>query len=186
MESSFSKKVISILGIITVLLFVAIYFVFNEIRLKNEKIAVVEHDLSEKNNRFDHLLSMQNLISNIEPDIEKLNQSIVSKNGDVDFIESLESMARFYNLSIKIDSLTLVSDPQASSSTPLTLKLKATTVGSWTNSYLFFSEIESMPFRIKIEKSSIFVNNDAVVTDTTQATNNTWKGTVELSVLKYQ
>lgn len=185
MQPAIFKKVIGFLGLVSLVLFGAIYFVYNQIKSKSEKIAIVEHDLSQTNNRYDYLVSTQRLISDIAPQIEKASNSIVSKNGDVSFIENLESLAKSYNLQIQIDSLNIAVDSKAGSSTPATLKIKAKTEGSWTNSYLFLSEIESMPIKIKINRFAFDADED-IPSDGSKISVKTWKTSFEISVLKYQ
>lgn len=185
MQSSLFKKIIIFLSITAFLLFGAIYFVYAEIRDKSEKIAMADNDLSQKNNRYNYLVSMQKLVSDIEPEIEKINNSIILRTGDVAFIENLEGLARSYDLSVQIESLNLVSDPKSSSSTPATLRIKAKTIGSWANSYLFLSELESLPFKIKVNKFAFQISKD-IPKDGKSLPNNIWETSFEISVLKYK
>lgn len=181
------KKIIIVLSLSVIILFGAIYFVYAEIRSKNQKIFSFEQELQMKNNKYDYLVSMQKLVENIEPDIQKINNSIVSKSGDVGFIENLEAMARSHDLDIKIDSLNLVSDPKAPQSTLNTLKIKAKADGSWSNVYIFLSELESSPFKIKIDKFAI-ISGEELVLDSTKAgsPSKKWQTSFEISVLEYK
>ena len=187
-QSKLLKKLIGILIVVLLMLFAAIYFVYGDIKSKNEKILQVEHSVNLKSTQYDYLISMQKFIENTKPEIEKINSSIVSSNGDVDFIENLEARARSHNLKIEIESLTLVSsDTKNSSSSISTLKIKAKADGLWSNVYTFISEIESLPYKIKINKFSLSSNANLInsLENTTDESKN-WRANFEISVLKYK
>ncbi len=181
------KKIIVILTVVSLLLFVAMYFVYAEIRSKNEKVSAVEQDLSQKNTRYEYLVYMQKLVKDIENDIKKIDDSIVPKSGDVGFIEKIESLAKNQGLSISIESLNLTSDPKAESSPVATLKIKATVDGAWSNIYLFASEIESLPIKIKVNRFSL-KNKDEIPADKSKmgGLGKDWRGSFEISVLEYK
>ncbi len=180
------KKIISVLVLVSVLLFVAMYFVYAEIRSKNLRVSEVEQDLSQKNTRYDYLLSMQKLVKDSENDIKKIDDSIVPKSGDVLFIETIENLAKSHNLTITIESLNLTSDPKLESNVA-TFKIKASVEGLWSDLYLFASEIESIPVKVKINKFSL-KNKDEIPADKTKIANmgKSWRGSFEISVLEYK
>jgi len=184
-QSKLFIKIILLLIICTLSLFGVIYFVYFEIKEKNEKIMNVEQDISTQNSKHDYLVSAQKLIEDIEPDIAKIGDSIVSSNGDVAFIENLEFIARSYDLSIQIDSLTIEDDLKNESNPISTLKIKAKINGSWTNTYVFLSELESLPFKLKINKFNLISSGEVSNVDKTSS-NIDWQALVEISVLKYK
>lgn len=186
-QSGSFKKIIAILSLVSLSLFVAMYFVYVEIRAKNQKVSTVEQDLSQKNTRYEYLVSMQKLVKDIEGDIKKIDDSVVPKSGDVAFIENIESLARKNNLKIVIESLNLVSDPKAESSPVATLNIKANIEGLWSDMYLFVSEIESLPVKVKVSKISL-KNKDEIPADKTKMAGlgKEWRGSFEISVLEYK
>lgn len=181
------KKIIVVLSMFSVLLFVAMYFVYAEIRSKNEKVSTVEQDLSQKNTRYDYLLSMQKLVKDSEADIKKIDDSVVAKSGDVAFIEQIESLAKNHNLNISIESLNLTSDPKLENTSIATFKIKASVDGLWSDIYMFTSEIESLPIKVKINKFSL-KNKDEIPSDRTKAVGlgKSWRSSFEISVLEYK
>lgn len=180
------KKIIVALSIASLLLFAGMYFVYAEIRSKNQKVAEVERDLSQKNTRYDYLLSMQKLVKDSEVDIKKIDDSVIAKSGDVAFIEKIESLAKSYSLTIDIESLNIVVDPKSDSNIA-TFKIKASVDGAWSNIYLFSSELESLPIKVKVNKF-LLKNKDEIPADKTKIGNlgKNWKGSLEISVLEYK
>ncbi len=184
-QSRLFIKIIGVLALSSLSLFGVIYFVYIEIKEKNEKILTVDQDISTQNSKRDYLVLAQKLIEDIEPDIAKINNSIVNSNGDVAFIENLESIARSYNLSIQIESLTIENDPKNESNPVSTLKIKAKIDGSWANAYVFLSELESLPFKLKINKFNFISSGEVLSVDKTSS-NIGWQALFEISVLKYK
>lgn len=187
MNQSKLYKIIGVLSLTSVLLFVVIYFAYDDIKSKNEKVSAVEHELLFQNSQYDYLISMQKMVDGLGPDIYKIDNSIVPKNGDVDFIEDLEKLAKDRKLKIEIESLTISTDPKESSGEVVTLKVRAKVEGPWKDSYLFISEVESFPFKVKINKLSI-VGTEEVVSGTGKLNtiNSKWQTTFEINVLKYK
>lgn len=186
-QSKFYKEIIVGLTLTSLALFGLMFFVYAEIRSKNEKVSMIEQNLSQKNTRYDYLVSMQDLLKQSEENIKKIDSSIVQKTGDVSFIESLEKKARDYNLEVEIESLNLVHDSKNPNSTVATLNIKANVQGLWSNVYLFLSDIESMQYKIKINKFSL-KNKDEIPVDRTKTLGlgKNWQGSFELSVLEYK
>lgn len=184
-QSGLFKKVIAFLSLATLFLFGAIYYVYSDIRSKNETILTVEQDLSSKNQKHEYLMSLQNLVDSIDPQVTKIESSIIPKSGDVAFIEELESLGRGEGLLVEIDSLNLVGDPKISSSTLAVLKVKFRATGDWAEVYKFASMIESLKYKIKINKFTLSSREELMATKNPDGSKD-WQGVFEISVLEYK
>lgn len=188
MKLEFSKKILIILGLFVVGFFLLSYIVFFDIKHKNERISAMEHELSFQSKKQEYMTSMERVIQNSDSDITRINDSIIPSDGDVRFIESLESIARGGGLSIDIESLTFEDSRLLASSSMTILKVKAKTKGKWLGTYKFLTQIESLPFKVKIDKFALAnvkeeTDIDAKKTDTASSI---WQSTFELKVLKYK
>lgn len=184
-QSGLFKKIIAILSLATLILFGTIYYVYSDIKSKNETILTVEQDLSSKNEKHEYLMSLQNLVESIDPQVKKIESSIIPKSGDVAFIEELESLGRSEGLLVEIDSLNLAGDPKISSSTLSMLKVKFRATGAWAEVYKFVSIIESLKYRIKINKFTLSSKEELTATKNPNG-NKEWQGIFEVSVLEYK
>lgn len=184
-QTSLFKKILGILSLISIVLFVAIYYVYRDIRIKNETILTVEQDLSSNNTRHEYLTSLQKLFESIEPKINKVENTIIPSGGEVVFIEDLEALARGLNIDITIDSLNLASDPKVSSSTLSVLKVRAKYSGLWSDMYRFISELESIKHKIKINRITLS-NQEELTATRSPNTHKKWQGVFEISVLEYK
>jgi hypothetical protein len=184
-EKSF-KKILILLGIVFVGFFVVYYLVYQDIKVKNEHISTLAQDLDFQSSRQEYLISTQRMIQNISSDIDRINNSIVAVDGDVQFIENLESIAKNEGLSISIDSLLIEDDPSFSNNEITTLKVKAKAEGSWAGTYSFLAQIESLPFKVKINKFSIVNDADGGGIDGQKTFSLNWQSSFEIQVLKYK
>jgi hypothetical protein len=178
------KKILVILGIILIGLAVLCYFEFIDIKNKNENISYLDNQLSSQANKQELASSMDLIIKNSQPSIDLVDSSIVSSDGDVTFIESLESLAKTDGLNIGIDSLVITDDKSLTSNNMSFFNIKANTSGSWSGTYLFLAQLESLPIKLKVNKFS-FTNatNDL---SKISSKGNTWDGSFEITVLKYK
>lgn len=186
LDEKFHKKILVVLTLVTIVLFGAIYFAYKEIKSKNIEIAMFEQDINLKNNQYESNVSMQRLVESIKPDVDKINNSIVNEKGDVEFIESLERIARGHKLEIKIDSLNLVTDPKNASSTVSALRVKAKAEGLWTDLYVFLEEIESLPIKVKINRFTMQSGAELDFNPKPNDLNKVWSANFEITVLKYK
>ncbi len=180
-----NKRTLLILAILTIALLVGHYFLFRDIRLKNENTSKLLDHISEESNKGNYILTSQKALQNIAPDLEVLKKTIVGSTGEVEFIEYVESLARANGLSIVIDNLQTENDQKLLASSSVTLlKVRARTNGSWTGTYKFISLVESLPYRVRVNSFSMTAQG---VTDATSgATKNGWESNLEIRVLKYK
>lgn len=184
-KQSSHKKILSILSLVVALLFVGYYFLYKDIKTKNQKISYLENEISLQSGRQEYLVSTEKLIESLSADISDIDTSIVAKDADVNFIENLEAIAKNNNLSIDIDSLGIEDLPGQKSNDISTLKVRARATGPWKGTYAFFAELESLPFKVKINKYSLSnVSSDTGVD--AKKVGQIWQSTFEIVVLKYK
>ena len=124
------------------------------------------------------MVSMQNMVKNTDSDTALINNSIVQKNEDIKFIEDIERIARNNGVDIKIDDLSFRDNLSVKLSEFTMLNARVTIDGSWNGIYSFLFELESLPFKIKIDKF-VFIHGDIEAS-------NKWQGVFEIGVLKYK
>lgn len=182
------KVILATLSLLVFAMFVFIYIVYADIKSKNERISLLSNSSTFSNSRLDYLISTGRIIRDLDADIERINNSIVAKDGAVKFIESLESIARDRGLSIVIDSLTLKDSPESGSgsSSVAILEIRAKTQGGWASTYRFLAELESLPFKIRVNQFSLV--NTMAESDTKKAddTDGKWQSAFEINVLEYK
>ena len=183
-----SYKKILILGLCVIGFYGIYYALFMDIKNKNEHISVLENELSSGNSKQQLAISMQQMIKNSDSDITRINDTIVGNDGDVLFIENLESLAKLNNLSISIDSLAFQNHPLLSSSTITFFNIKGKIVGRWLGTYLFLAQLESLPLKVKINDFAFANTTEGSELDTKKfgTQGNTWQSVFDISVLKYK
>lgn len=177
-----SKKIIYFLILVVLCLCGVYYFVFSDIKSKNENISKLSNELSFQMKTYEYMAEMQRAVNDADEDITLVDNSIIPADGDVEFIENLELIAKNNGLTITIDSLVFEEEASVKDASMTVLKVKAKTEGGWTGTYKFLSQIESMPLKIKI-------NNFGLVTDKgdeVEKTSSPWKSSFEILLLKYK
>jgi hypothetical protein len=180
------KGIITTIALIEVVICFLFYFVFRDIRNKNNNIYFLKNNLSSQVEKQRYASSMEKMIKNTDLNITKINSSIVQKGEDIKFIENMESLAKSNNLKININSLSVEENPTFVSSGLAILKVKADISGSWTGIYSFLSQMELSPFRIKIDKFALINNLDQIITGSKSVVVRQWQAIFEVSVLKYK
>lgn len=173
------KIILTLLSLAVFIVCIIYYFLYKDIKSKNEHISLITNKVLFQSDEQNYLLSTQKVIQSISSDIDHINNSVIQKGGDVKFIEGLESLARRSGLSISIDSLTILDNPDLASSSIKTLQIRAKTSGSWFGNYKFLSELEAMPVKIRVNKF------DIAKMDEEDVSNSPWQSTFEINVLKY-
>lgn len=182
-----SKKVSILLCLVIVFIFISYYFVYSDIKRRNEHVSSLNQDLSFQIKKRQYILSLQRTFQSTDSDIALVNNSIIPTEDGVKFIEDIESMARNNGLTIDIDSLGFEDSTLFSSSTITTLKVRAKTTGSWGGTYHFLSEIESLPIKVKINNLGLLSSiKDDGSTSKTKKPTALWQSTFEINVLKYK
>lgn len=180
------KKIIFLLSVFTLFLFVAQYFVYRDIKIKNQKISVAERDLLLQEGRQEYLISTEKLISAIGPDLQKIDNSILAQDGEVTFINSLEDLAAKNKLKFEPEFLGSDENDATLKNTNIkTFTIRAKISGSWSDTYTFISELESNPIKIKINNLSISnISSDSGID--VKKFGPRWQSVFEIVVLKYK
>lgn len=180
------KGIVIMLSLFVLVLFVAQYFVYRDIRIKNQKISVLERDLSLQENRQEYLIAMEKQINSMSADLEKIDNSILSADGEVGFINSLEDLAAKNKLKFEPEFLgSDENDPTLKNTNIKTFTIRAKVTGSWIDTYTFISELESNPIKIKINKLALSnVSADSGVD--VKKFGQKWQSIFEIVVLKYK
>ena len=186
-KSASFKKILITLSIIILIIFASYHFIFLDIKSKNENISLLSQELASQSNKQDYLISTQKMLESINSDITNINKSIVAKGGDVAFIENLESIAKSNGLVINIDTLVFEDEKKLSSAGLTVFKIRAKTRGTWAGTYGLLSQLESLPFKIKINKFAVLAEtSDTFDAKKLKPANVMWQGSFEIVVLKYK
>lgn len=181
-----TKKTIIILTLCVLLLAVVQYFVMRDIKMKNENISNMSIDLDFQTDREEYILSTGKIIQNIDSDLKKIDDSIISSSGDAKFLEGLESMAKVDNIDLSIEALSLEDIGKSTTSPIMVFKIKAKTVdGSWSGTYKMLKQLESMPVKVKINSFN-FYNSATPSSDSKEVYKPQWQSKFDINVLKYK
>jgi hypothetical protein len=186
MNNQSHKNILILLSVLMLVGFGILGLEVYSIIQTNKSVADLSHTISVEAHQQQTQSLATTLVNNADPDISLVNNSVLTSDGDVSFIEYLESVAKSYNLQVVIDSLSLADDSTLAPDNMDLLQVKVDVKGSWTDVYLFTSRIEALPYSVRIDGVDILNTKNigsldpAVVTPASGA----WQETVNMSVLK--
>ncbi len=175
MNNGSLKKMLGLAGLCAVLLFAAYYSMFSDIKRRNEHASALGDELAVETRNEQYMLSVERELTSSGADIARVNGSIIPADADVTFIDNFESLARSGGLSIEIKSLALKTDNQLLASSTKALDIVAQTKGSWSGTYSFLVQMESLPYKIKINKFSVLKLDNGI-----------WQSDFDITALKYK
>lgn len=176
------KKIILLLAITVLVLSAVIFFIFVDIKNKSLNVYNLERELEDQTQRSQYFLSMKRMVENADNEIDQVNSSILSSDGDVAIIEQIEGLAQRNGLEIDIDSIMIEDTPTLSDKSLAILKIKAKTKGGWSGTYKFISGLESMEQKIKVNR--IVVNTTDEDSQDPKLSATKWQTVFEIILLK--
>ena len=171
--------VIVILGsIVTVLLIAGVVF-DQRVREQGVQFATLSAQVlaSQSAEQIQHSEAVSTAA--LTPDITKANGYPISADGEVDFINQIESLARGHNLTVTVNSVGLNSVADLSSVNLEYLELRVTVSGTWSSLYEFAAELEDVPQDIMINQMD-FSN----LSDNSAKSQSAWQGAFDISAIK--
>lgn len=149
-----TKKVLALVVLLNVALLAVLVFFFFAIKSKNETISrnenIIETALAERGK----IATLKTLVEETHKDREKLDSFLVDKEKIVEFLESVENLAKNERLSIGIGSLEERTDSASGVAVP-TLNLSIDSSGSWSNVIKFLHLMENLPYHLSISKVNL-------------------------------
>ncbi len=182
------KRTASVLGIFILFACGILYFGFENIRTRSIHISALKGELESETVKQEYLSDVQRMVNGSNEDISTINNTFVLKDGDVDFIENIEALARDNGLTITIDSLNIEDDKTLAKDGLVFLTVKARTKGNWKGTYTFLSKIENLPYKIKIDQYEAVgtVSDEAVDPKKKTKPEANWQSLLQLRVVKYK
>lgn len=110
--------------------------------------------------------------------LEKIDDVFINEDEISSFIDSLETLASDYGVSISIGSISVEAIPNISVSKQLRIRISSS--GSWRNLVSFMAQLETLPKAVVVQKFAL--NKD---TSSTESKNTTrpWNATFDISAL---
>ncbi|MHB1316892.1 MAG: hypothetical protein ACYCZW_03515 [Minisyncoccota bacterium] len=178
MKKQYNYYIIGIL-VTTILVFMGGYYVFfNTMWNKAKVISEYKNDIIIDNQKRQYADDMIKTFENIKDKREKIDDFFVKKQGEVDFIEYVEKVARDQSLEVEVDAVEVDLSKEASSYGMEYLILRFNVKGSWINVWNFSRTLESLPYSIDV--SNMILQRENV----NEKSSPIWKGIYRVSVLK--
>lgn len=175
MNPSGTKKAVITLSILLVLGALLCYGVFYFIKRKITQTQVYEAQLTESSQYEERDRALEKLLGDVKPEIEKLHTRAVATDGTVQFIETVESLARGQGLKVTVQGLKVEEHPTQKERFE-NLRVDLVVEGSWAAVYKMQSILEAMPYKLTLPSVSLQKSGES----------SGWQGKFTLVVLKHK
>ncbi len=177
-----SRHLLIILSILILAFAAANYVFFHIIRSSGVEVSNLQQEIT----------SLQAQVQEFQKyrpeDLKLLAASVTAKiipHGDfVDFIESIESNARNLGVTVEVQSVNVVPrNSEDDKDNMQILHVRLVTNGSWTQTMYFLNYLEHLPYKIAI--TNMGLSKGTLLPDG-KGTSDTWRGTFEITALKFK
>ncbi|OGZ44647.1 MAG: hypothetical protein A2756_05550 [Candidatus Ryanbacteria bacterium RIFCSPHIGHO2_01_FULL_48_27] len=131
--------------------------IFSQIQESNQSLLATHQELASLERKEELLRNLERTVTDLAPDIEKIERTFFKPNEVVNFIVALESAAASSGVELSINNADLnkpAVNEQPTSSFALTAR------GSFTQIYRFIVLVENMPFNMEFTNVSLLGQNN--------------------------
>ncbi len=156
--TQFKKKIIiSIVSLVILSILFSVFIIiplFMEIKEISRNIPLKKQEVAGLEKKLENFNKFKNDLSEISPNIEKIDHLFIDLRAPIEFREFLEQLAQDSKVSLKISPVrsSQAADDTVWSFNPLYLDLE----GPFINFSNFLAKLESAPYLIEIKDLSIF------------------------------
>lgn len=155
------QKLFVNIGLLLILNILFIYLLIlpaiSNIKKSRNDILNLKIDLENKIIREKNLYILNEKISKVNPQLEKINQIFISQNQEIEFITTLENLEKKYNVSQKLNiDLNNRQGEEGLNKIPISTN----TSGNFRNLMDYLANIESLNYYINIESISLSNGTD--------------------------
>ena len=188
MNKSFPKKIFLTILFLNVVALAAYTFLFLEIKKKNEFALSSLGDIKSQTTKEKKFEAVLDNLANTEGERNKLDTFFIQNNsfGVVQFIEKIEYLAKYSNLSLDVKSILFSNqnlDEKNNASLIENMKLNLDVNGSYSDIVYFLKFLELLPYKLYIDRVSI-EKKEIEVMEEGLAPLDSWDGKFDLTILK--
>jgi len=180
-----SKKILSIVMLLTIIIVVSVFMFFIKIRNINKEIFLLQENINVRTENNLRLKSIEKTLEQTKINIQKIESYFVGVDGTVSFIETVESLGKKNNVNPRVTTVDVLNDSQIKDDYKEFLKLSINTDGTWTNTFYFLAALENVPYKISFNNISINkISSSSGVVDAKTQSSPKWQGSFDIQVLK--
>ncbi|MBU1557643.1 hypothetical protein KKC45_01650 [Patescibacteria group bacterium] len=168
-----TKKILGVIVILNVVALASYFYLFSDIKSKNEATSVLENILDGQIGRESELKLVGSNLKRTEKERAVIDSYFVQKGKSevAGFVEVLESLAELAGVSLKVNSILLKKEDASDIVEEMKLELEISSY--WEEANYFLGLLELLPYKITFNKAYIEKSKDSQ-----------WKSVFNIKVLK--
>lgn len=151
MNRKYIATFITVLALSVIAIGIAYMFYVKTTKIETE-LSSLHSDVQTLSAQASRVINLRQVANATGDDLEKLKVFFVEKDGALDFVKYIESLAVSSGLVFSIDTVDEYPDPALVPYDKTLLKLSVRTTGSKTRIRAFLALTESLPYNIKIQR----------------------------------
>jgi len=147
-----SKVIIGFFSLVFLILLAVIIFGVSDIRSKNQETSILLNEARQVTEAGGITQSIKMIQANSREEITALDELVFTNDKLVSLIESIEEKGKVLKLDTKIAS---VERKESATADPDLIRMVVEAGGSWSATSAFLHALESLPYRVMIDESSL-------------------------------
>jgi hypothetical protein len=158
-------------------------FIYFKIQQNSKHFAELSDEIDLLEAKKKNLKSVKNDIFETTALRDEIDNHFIPKDGVVNFLNSIQALGAKTNLKLEVGSVSV--EPLSPVSEIFeNVNVKMNFSGKWPNVYRFLAVTELMPFKVTVDEAGLDKVSGAVPDDKKIRVEDTWKGTLNIGVLK--
>jgi Tfp pilus assembly protein PilO len=159
-KTNYLNRLYLLLGIFLAIMLALIYLIIvptiSEIKETKKEVINQKNELEKKLNREKNLVTLNEDLKKIEPEVDSLNQIFIEKNMELEFITTLEGIAGKNNIN---QTLNLNTDKSIKFGQYTKTPIEISVQGKYNNLLDYLKNIETLKYYINISSLDLILEN---------------------------
>ena len=124
------------------------YFSFQNIKAQTKAASSLIGTVDMSQQKDSHLGALRAVVKDTDGKRQQLATFLLSSDTEVSFIERIETLAKGSGLGVKTKSVSSVAGSMVGAKN---FQMQIETTGSWSNTMYFLSQLENLPYDIRVQ-----------------------------------
>jgi Tfp pilus assembly protein PilO len=147
-----STKILILIIICNIAAIAGYYLLFQYIKTQTEAASSLTSTLSLSEQKNSHLNSLRSVVKDTEGKRQQLAAFLLSSDGEISFIEQVETLAKSSGLNEKTNNVSSIAGSTVSTKI---FQMQIETTGSWSNLMYFLNQLENLPYNVRVQNVSL-------------------------------
>jgi Tfp pilus assembly protein PilO len=152
-----SKMILAVVIVCNIAALFGYYFLFQDIKAKAQLANSLTSTIDVGQQKNSRLSSLRAIVNDTEVKRQQLSGLLLSQENEVSFIDQIEGLAKKSGLTVNTNN---VSSSAGDTGSTKVFQMQSTTTGSWNDTMYFLSQLENLPYNVRVQGVSLGKQSD--------------------------